>query len=67
MLIVININRYVYFNYISIMINYLKGDIEKLKMKKKILTDQINSREKYETEKELKALTEYQGIKIKQN
>jgi len=50
----------------NVMINYLKDDIEKLKMKKKILTDQINSREKYETEKELKALTEYQDKLVEQ-
>lgn len=44
------------------MINYLKDDIEKLKYKKKILTNRINNKNKNESEKEVKALTDYQGI-----
>jgi len=43
------------------MINYLKDDIEKLKYKKKLLSNRINSRDKNESEKEVKALTNYQG------
>jgi len=44
------------------MINYLKDDIQKLEQKKKELTARINNRNKNETEKEVKALSDYQGI-----
>jgi hypothetical protein len=50
----------------NIMINYLKDDIEKLKYKKKLLSNRINSRDKNESEKEVKALTNYQEQLVEQ-
>jgi len=43
------------------MINYLKDDIEKLEYKKKLLKNRLNNKNKNESEKEVKALTDYQG------
>ncbi|OUM66475.1 hypothetical protein PIROE2DRAFT_59367 [Piromyces sp. E2] len=50
----------------NVMINYLKDDIQKLKQKKKELTNRLNNRNKNETEKEVKALSDYQDQLVEQ-
>ncbi|ORX80629.1 hypothetical protein BCR32DRAFT_327649 [Anaeromyces robustus] len=50
----------------NVMINYLKDDIQKLEMKKKILSDRIYSRNKYETDKDVKTLSDYQDKLVEQ-
>ncbi|ORX54271.1 hypothetical protein BCR36DRAFT_581894 [Piromyces finnis] len=50
----------------NVMINYLKDDIQKLKQKEKELTARIYNRNKNETEKEVKALSDYQDQLVEQ-
>ncbi|KAL6607068.1 hypothetical protein U3516DRAFT_598508, partial [Neocallimastix sp. 'constans'] len=50
----------------NVMINYLKDDIEKLEYKKKLLKNRLNNKNKNESEKEVKALTDYQEQLVEQ-